>query len=147
MRSVCSIDGCGRAVNGRGYCITHYRRWRLYRDPMALPGRFPATFWRKVDKSGPPTPLGRCWLWTGAVDPAGYGRSSTGKGRPGGGGRSGLAHRVSYELVVGPIPAERPHLDHLCRVKACVNPTHLEPVTQPENNRRQHLARLVPVDA
>jgi hypothetical protein len=43
-----------------------------------------------------------------------------------------LAHRVSYELVKGPIP-EGLHLDHLCRTPLCVNPDHLEPVTHREN--------------
>lgn len=45
------------------------------------------------------------------------------------------AYRVVYELAVGPIPAGLV-LDHLCRVIACVNPAHLEPVTHAENVRR-----------
>lgn len=139
MRAPCTIDGCERQQNAKGYCITHYRRFRLYGDPHALPGRFPDTFWRKVDKDGPVPEyrpdLGPCWLWCGATDPAGYGRASYGVAH-----RSGLAHRISYELVVGSIPDETPHIDHLCRVVACVNPEHLEPVTQQENNRREHVA-------
>lgn len=46
-----------------------------------------------------------------------------------------LAHRYAYELLVGPIP-EGLHIDHLCRVRLCVNPAHLEAVTCHENNRR-----------
>lgn len=49
-------------------------------------------------------------------------------------------HRAVYEFLVGPIPVGQV-LDHLCRVKACVNPRHLEPVTQNENMRRGYLAR------
>lgn len=81
-------------------------------------------FWAKVDKSGD------CWLWTAALDRHGYGAFRTG-------GRHRLAHRVAYELVIGPIP-EGLDLDHLCRVHDCVNPAHLEPVT-----RRENLARGV----
>lgn len=58
-----------------------------------------------------------CWLWTGAMQPSGYG---TFRGR--------AAHRITYELFVGPIP-ENLTIDHLCRVRSCVNPAHLEPVT------------------
>lgn len=50
-------------------------------------------------------------------------------------GKYGYAHRIAYELVVGPIP-EGLTLDHLCRVRRCVNPEHLEPVTMGENLRR-----------
>lgn len=74
-------------------------------------------FWSLVDKSGD------CWIWTGAFAVrTGYGKA----------GRRGSAHRVAYELLVGPIP-EGQQLDHLCRVRLCVNPDHLEPVTSQEN--------------
>ncbi|WP_405965909.1 HNH endonuclease signature motif containing protein [Streptomyces sp. NBC_00723] len=66
----------------------------------------------------------------GAVDPKGYGRTVDHDGS------RQLAHRVSYRLSVGEIPTATPHIDHLCRNTNCVNPDHLEPVTQTENNRR-----------
>jgi len=69
-----------------------------------------------------------CWLWLGRIAENGYGRYS-GK----------LAHRMMYELIVGPIPPDF-DLDHLCRVRGCVNPDHLEPVTGDENARRAALA-------
>ena len=82
-----------------------------------------ARFMNKVDKTDI---NGKgCWLWTGFVHRSGYGLSWNGKEKC-------LAHRLSYEHFVGPIPAAL-QLDHLCRVRRCVNPQHLEPVTQREN--------------
>lgn len=78
----------------------------------------------KVDATGP------CWLWTGAKNIGGYGAIS--KGRRQG---AGIVHRIVWELLVGPIP-EGLELDHLCRVRACCNPDHLEPVTRAENVAR-----------
>jgi hypothetical protein len=78
----------------------------------------------KIDKTDP----SGCWLWTASRKPCGYGQINlNGRPRP--------AHRVVYELLVGPIPAGL-QLDHLCRVRSCVNPEHLEPVTSRENTRR-----------
>lgn len=56
-------------------------------------------------------------------------------------GKPRRAHRVAYELLVGPIP-EGLVLDHLCRVRHCVNPDHLEPVTKRENERRGKCGEL-----
>jgi hypothetical protein len=90
-------------------------------------------FWAKVDRNGPVPEyaphLGPCWMWAGAPNrDGGYGTHRTKTGRP-------VAHRYAYELLVGPIP-DGLDLDHLCRVRMCVNPEHLEPVTRLVNNRR-----------
>lgn len=78
-----------------------------------------ARFWAKVHV----TP--GCWFWTGSLGSHGYGQLRVGRS-------TGLAHRVSYELLVGPI-AEGLQVDHLCRVLRCVNPAHLEAVTPRTN--------------
>jgi hypothetical protein len=73
-----------------------------------------------------------CWIWTASRHPvSGYGRIKMGGHR----GKHVPAHRVAYEMFVGPIP-EGLVLDHLCRVRPCVNPAHLEPVTGAENTAR-----------
>lgn len=75
----------------------------------------------------PPTD---CWLWQASIRKDGYGR--IGVSRSAG---VTVAHRVAYELVKGPIPKGL-QLDHLCRNRSCINPAHLEAVTQGENLRR-----------
>lgn len=69
-----------------------------------------------------------CWLWTGVRDRGGYGQTTVK-------GKTKNAHRTVYKAVVGPI-ADELQIDHLCRVRHCVNPDHLEPVTPLENWRR-----------
>ena len=65
-----------------------------------------------------------CWLFTGPIDRNRYGRIREGGSQ----GRQLFAHRVAYELLIGPIPKGL-QLDHLCRIRHCVNPSHLEPVS------------------
>jgi hypothetical protein len=75
-----------------------------------------------------------CWLWTGGISKDGYGKFPV-LVTPGKPFRWVRAHRWSYEHFIGPIPPKLT-LDHLCRVRNCVNPEHLEPVTNAENTRR-----------
>lgn len=76
------------------------------------------------------TPIGGegCWQWLGEISRNGYGLAYYK-------GRAYRAHRAVYEVARGPIP-EGLQLDHLCRVRHCVRPSHLEPVTNWENTRR-----------
>lgn len=100
------------------------------RFPMLFDDTTLERFWAKVDKNGPlpsynPS-LGPCWFWLGAINHDGYGtfyisRRGTEK-----------AHRLAYKFTIGQIP-EGLQLDHLCRVRCCVNPSHVEVVTNRTN--------------
>lgn len=69
-----------------------------------------------------------CWVWTKALTRTGYARTTIA-------GRATLVHRYVYEQMIEPIPEDLT-LDHLCRVRSCVNPVHMEPVTSTENTAR-----------
>jgi len=75
-----------------------------------------------------------CWIWQLSLSADGYARRHVA-------GRTVSVHRYLYEQRFGPIPAGA-SLDHLCRVRGCVNPEHLEPVTHPTNVRRGNNAKL-----
>lgn len=75
-----------------------------------------------------PEPNTGCWLWLGTTTQSGYGQFSIDS-------VATYAHRFSYESFVGPIP-DGLQLDHLCRVRCCCNPHHLEPVTGKVNTNR-----------
>lgn len=81
-------------------------------------------FWPKVDRSG------ECWVWTACLNSRGYGVISIE-------GRRQLAHRVSFTWAKGPI-ADGLQVDHLCNVRRCVNPDHLEAVTAHVNVQRSY---------
>lgn len=102
---------------------THYIRGHQRRGSGRPVGR---RFWEKVDKRD-----GGCWIWTASLATNGYGRFY-----PDPDGVRGVpAHRFAYEDLVGPIP-DGLDLDHLCRNRACVKPSHLEPVTRRVNAAR-----------
>lgn len=131
VRQPCSIDGCEKLETARGWCGMHWWRWRYNGDPLALqPAKSPA---EKILVRVAKDPATGCWNWTAYIDAGGYGRSNM-PGLP------ELAHRASYEAFVGPIPNGLT-LDHLCQNTRCVNPDHLEPVTNAENVRRANQAK------
>ena len=127
---ICSFPDCGRKHKGRGYCESHLRHLR-----EGKPLRVISTLghWH------PHAPVaerlerlsqrdGDCLIWVGRIDRGGYGALKIN-------GKYMKAHRASYVLAHGMIP-EGLVIDHLCRVRACINPDHLEAVTGLENTRR-----------
>lgn len=77
-------------------------------------------FWHNADRTG------KCWIWTGHVDPQGYGRY-----------KNTYAHRYAFELSKGkPILAGN-QIDHMCHHRACVNPDHLRSVTNKQNGENR----------
>lgn len=77
---------------------------------------------------------GGCWVWEGRRSWNGYGRFFYC-------GTERAAHRVLYELIVGPIP-DGHQLDHKCRNRSCVRPSHMEPVTPQVNTHRAYSGHL-----
>lgn len=122
--AVCSIEGCDGPVRARLLCNAHYLAARNSGALQKLPREtLEERIWRRIDRSG------RCWLWTGNLEIGGYATltiSENGRKIP------RRVHRIMYEMFRGKIPPGM-KLDHLCRVRHCVNPNHLEIVTDREN--------------
>ena len=90
-------------------------------SPVVDDPRLPKRFWSKVD----PDPIFGCWIWVAGKMESGYGVFWVNP-------KMHVAHRVAYEALVAPIPSHL-QIDHLCRVRHCCNPFHLELVTAREN--------------
>ena len=125
--STCGFDGCMRRIHARGLCNSHYAQQCAGRPltPLrklvsgSLADRLAAYTERTDD----------CWNWTGGVSAAGYGRLAVdGQMRP--------AHRLAYEVAVGPIP-DGAEVDHRCHNTLCVRPGHLQAVTPRENQENR----------
>ena len=87
--------------------------------------RTPYGHLQELIRTGYPDRPGECWPWPGAKNREGYGQIRFN-------GRMQIAHRVAYELHIGPVP-DGLVLDHICYERACFNPAHLEPVTNAQN--------------
>lgn len=118
----CSVPRCDRESVARGWCRPHWKRWKRRGTVHDITPE--ETFFSRVTEA----PTG-CWLWNRAMD-NGYGQFSDNR-------KMWLAHRWSYEFLRVEIPAGLV-LDHTCETPLCVNPWHLEPVTQKVNVLRGH---------
>jgi len=128
LAKVCKIPDCNGRYWARGYCSTHYSsHWKRSKDPtvIALKLLGPPTDGERFAASFIPEPNSGCWLWLGNLHRMGYGRLKEGK-------RVISAHRFAYEYYRGTIPNGLV-IDHLCRVPSCVNPWHMEVVTNTVN--------------
>lgn len=126
---ICTVQGCGQPHHAKGYCSAHRHRASRHGDPLAGDATRTRDLFERLGKwllvgDG-------CWLWTGATDQHGYGHMATGPGV------TARVHRVVYELLIGPIsPGLEP--DHLCRIKGCARPDHLDLVTHKVNVQRAY---------
>ena len=95
-----------------------------------LDRRLPTRFWNKVI----PEPMSGCWLWIGALTPDGYGQLRWPDGT------SASRRRSVHQIVLEVLGIElNETVDHRCEVRCCVNPWHIDPVTNLENQRRRWL--------
>jgi len=112
---MCKANGCTVEKNkGHGYCKMHYDRFRRLGTVELVSHKQPIEerFWRFVTKLSE----SECWVWSGSKNAKGYGMLPTNNEQ--------LAHRVSYRLFKGEIPAKTMVLHH-CDNPTCVNPSHL----------------------
>jgi hypothetical protein len=119
----CVVAGCTAPLVARGWCQKHYKAWRRNGTPEPLAPE--ELFFRHVTEAE-----NGCWNYAPSNTKTGYAVFAINKGT-----NLALAHRWSYEHFVADIPAGLV-IDHLCNNRACVNPWHLEPVTQKVNCQR-----------
>lgn len=121
---LCSAASCDRdAATKVGMCLKHYKRWKRRGTTHDVTPE--ERFFAYIQ---PVAKWDACWIWVNSKQVGGYGRFSVGK-------TLHLAHRWSYEFFRAEIP-DGLNIDHLCSTPACVNPWHLEPVTQRVNLHR-----------
>ena len=126
LRASCSRNTCGNCSNtDNGANLERTIMRASHKFTMWDAVSEEARFWIKVHAEDGVA----CWRWLAAKSHDGYGRFRTSDRR------TIIAHRMAYEMCVGPIP-EKMTLDHLCRNRLCMNPAHMEVVTRGENTSR-----------
>ena len=127
----CSVDSCNSDAKKMGFCTKHYQRNRKHSDPNRCD-----LIWGDVARFNAlvmPEPNTGCWLWTGNIMHRGYAIMWAN-------GKTTRVSRWSFRKFKGDIP-DGMHVDHICEVKDCVNPDHLQLLTPAENNEKRDLMK------
>lgn len=124
---ICSIEDCDRKHYARGWCNTHYARWRRSGGPLSAREYYtnPEVAFRERTTNA----ANGCIEWTSSRSGEGYGIMRANGGFV-------LAHRYAWERANGPI-ASGLHIDHKCHNRACVNTEHLRAVTNKQNSENK----------
>jgi hypothetical protein len=126
-QAICSVDGCGKPVRARGWCVNHWARWKRNGGvgiELRARNGAPQKFVREVAVKHL---TDECLIWPFCVYSGGYGGLNFG-------GRKRGAHTAVCELVHGPQPSKNHEVAHSCGVRLCCNPRHLRWATRAENH-------------
>lgn len=125
----CEFDGCGKPHRARGLCSGHHAQWR--KGKLLTPLHLHATVETVAERIRARSTVNAagCWIWDGPLSDQGYGQLWVG-------GELIGAHVASFLAFVGEVPAGR-EVDHRCRMRACVNPSHLRAATRKQNGENR----------
>lgn len=130
----CTVDGCDKPLRAHKMCAAHWSKWRRSASQDEVRSSDPEVRFQKATRWGEPPSyrpeLGPCLIFLGADNGNGYGQFQYNNGK-----RNGYAHRYAWERVHGPIP-DGLTVDHLCRVRRCVNVEHMELTDRVDNYLR-----------
>lgn len=129
---LCSIPGCGKPAIARGWCSSHYYRWRAHRDPLGgriapgtMAGFLEALLSRRSYEN-------ECVLWPFALNDKGYGTATVN-------GKTVRVHRYICIRANGDPPTPKHEAAHFCGNRKCVNPAHIRWATHLENILDKHM--------
>lgn len=124
----CGVTGCENPHLAKGWCSTHYKRWKKSGDPLKVKQvqNHGLTVYERLLLNVSIRPDAECWEWTGGRDVNGYGRMGVGE-------KPLLVHRLSFEFAHGITLTPKQHVMHKCDNPSCVRPSHLSLGTHADN--------------